>query len=53
MGDECGGFVAMDSQTETMEDLEWACILVKTRNEVLPSRLDIVVEEACYSLSLW
>ena len=53
MGDECGGFVAMDSQTETMEDLEWACILVKTRNEVLQSRLDIVVEEACYSLFLW
>ncbi|RVW24635.1 hypothetical protein CK203_096110 [Vitis vinifera] len=35
VGDECGGFVAMDSQTEKMEDLEWACILVKTRNEVL------------------
>ena len=36
-----------------MEDLEWARILVKTSNEVLLSRLDIVVEEACYSLSLW
>ena len=36
-----------------MEDLEWARILVKIRNEVLPSMLDIVVEEACYSLSLW
>ena len=36
-----------------MEDLEWARILVKTSNEVLLSRLDIVVEEVCYSLSLW
>ncbi|RVW36841.1 hypothetical protein CK203_098072 [Vitis vinifera] len=53
VGDECGGFVAMDPQTKKMEDLEWTRILVKTRNEVLPSMLDIVVEEACYSLSLW
>ena len=53
VGDECGGFAAMDSQTEKMVDLEWACILVKAKNGVLPSRLDIVVEEVCYSLSLW
>ncbi|RVW89112.1 hypothetical protein CK203_040212 [Vitis vinifera] len=42
-----------EAWTEKMEDLEWARILVKIRNEVLPSMLDIVVEEACYSLSLW
>ena len=53
VGDECGGFVAMDTQTEKMEDLQWARILIKTKNEVLPSTLDIVVEEVCYSLSLW
>ena len=52
VGDECGGFVAMDPQTEKMVDLEWARILVKTKNGVLPSRLDIVVEVVCYSLSL-
>lgn len=52
VGDMCGGFVAMDPQTEKMEDLQWARILVKTKNEDLPSTLDIVVEEACYSLSL-
>lgn len=52
VGDECGGFVAMDSKTEKMAELEWARIRVKRRNGSLPSRLDIVVEEVCYSLIL-
>ena len=50
VGDECGGFVAMDPMTEKMVDLEWARILVKKKNGGLPSRLDLVVEEVCYSL---
>ncbi|RVW83686.1 hypothetical protein CK203_046029 [Vitis vinifera] len=53
VGDECGGFVAMDPMTEKMVDLEWARILVKKKNGGLPSRLDLVVEEVCYSLYLW
>ena len=52
VGDKCGGFVAMDPLTEKMVDLEWARILVKRKNGGLPSRLDIVVEEVCYSLYL-
>ena len=43
----------MDPLTEKMVDLEWARILVKKKNGGLPSRLDIVVEEVCYSLYLW
>ena len=38
---------------EKMKDFQWARILIKTKNEDLSSTLDIVVEEACYSLSLW
>ena len=37
---------------EKMKDFQWARILIKTKNEDLSSTLDIVVEEACYSLSL-
>ena len=53
VGEECGGFLAIDPQTEKMEDLQWVCILVKTNGEDLPSMLDIGVEEACYPFSLW
>ncbi|RVW55650.1 LINE-1 retrotransposable element ORF2 protein [Vitis vinifera] len=53
VGDKCGGFVAMDPLTKKMVDLEGARILVKRKNGGLPSRVDIVVEEVCYSLYLW
>lgn len=43
----------IDPQKEKMEELRWAQILVKTNGEVLPSTLEIRVEEVCYSLSLW
>ena len=42
-----------DWELEKMVDLEWARILVKKKNGGLPSRLDLVVEEVCYSLYLW
>ena len=52
MGEECSGFLAIDPQTEKIEELQWARILVKTNDEDLLSMLEIGVEEACYSLSL-
>lgn len=52
VGEECGDFLAIDPQTERMEEVQWARILVKTNDEVLPSALEIEVEEVCYSLSL-
>ena len=52
MGEECSGFLAIDPQTEKIEELQWARILVKTNGEDLLSMLEIGVEEACYSLSL-
>ena len=39
VGDECGGFIAIDSQTAKLEELQWARILVKTDGEVKPSML--------------
>ena len=53
VGDECGGFVAMDPSTEKMENLRWARILVKTKRGELPSSLEIGIEWNFYNLPLW
>ncbi|RVW81298.1 hypothetical protein CK203_038163 [Vitis vinifera] len=53
VGEECGGFLAIDPQTERMEELQWARILVKSNGEDLPSSLEIGVEETTYHLPLW
>ena len=53
VGDECGGFVAMDPSTEKMENLRWARILVKTKRGELPSSLEIGIEGIFYNLPLW
>ncbi|RVX02890.1 hypothetical protein CK203_023158 [Vitis vinifera] len=53
VGEECGGFIAMDPRTEKMQELQWARILIRTNGEDLPSRLEISVEEKVYALALW
>ena len=53
MGEECGGFVAIDPQTETLGELQWARILVKMKRDIMPSVLEIKVEEVVYYLTLW
>ena len=53
VGDECGGFVAMDPSTEKKENLRWARIMVKTKRGELPSSLVIGVEGIYYNLPLW
>ena len=53
MGDECGGFVAMDHSTKKTENLWWARILVKTKRGELPSSLEIGIEWNFYNLPLW
>ena len=53
VGDQCGGFVAMDASMEKMENLRWARILVKTKRGELPSSIEIGVEETTYHLPLW
>ena len=41
VGEECGGFLAVDSQTEKLEELQWARILVKLNGEELPNVVEI------------
>ena len=53
VGDECGGFVAMDGPTKRMEDLRWARMLVKTKRGVWPSSIEIEVEKTTYLLPMW
>ena len=53
VGDACGGFLDVDSQTENMEELQWARILVRSDGENIPHILKIGIEETTYSLTLW
>ena len=53
IGDACGGFLDIDSQTETLEDLQWARILVKLNEERPPNVVEVWTEEFCYELTLW
>ena len=53
IGEECGGFLAVDSQTEKMEELQWTWLLVKCNGEELPNVVEVSVEELFYSLTLW
>ena len=53
IGDACGGFLDIDSQTETLEDLQWARILVKLNKEKPPNVVEVWTEEFCYKLTLW
>ncbi|RVW55071.1 LINE-1 reverse transcriptase-like [Vitis vinifera] len=53
VGEECGGFLAVDTQTEKLEELQWARILVKVNGDDLPSAVEIWVDERCYVLTLW
>lgn len=53
IGDACGGFLAMDHQTEEMEELQWARLLVKRNGEVRPNEVEVWVEGSCFLITLW
>ncbi|RVW48648.1 hypothetical protein CK203_102160 [Vitis vinifera] len=53
VGEKCGGFLAIDSQTKRLEELQWARILVKLIGEEILSIVEIGVKGVCYSLTLW
>ena len=53
IGEECGGFLVVDSQIEKLKKLQWARILVKLNGEELPNVVEIWIEDFCYALTLW
>lgn len=53
IGDGCGGFIAVDNKTDSMAELQWARMLVKTVGRDTPSSVQIVDEMGCFSVQLW
>ena len=53
IGDACGGFIDIDHQTEMLEDLQWARILVKLNQERPPNVMEVRTEEHRSVLSMW
>ncbi|RVW38227.1 hypothetical protein CK203_090927 [Vitis vinifera] len=53
VGEECGGFIDIDSKTKKLEELQWARILVRSTGGNKPSTLEIEFEEEVLTLALW
>ena len=53
IGEGCGGFLDIDVKMERMEELQWARIRVRIKDEKIPNMVEIWVENMCYSLALW
>ena len=53
IGDACGGFLVVDSQTEKLEDLQWVRILVKLNGEKPPNVVEVWAKDVCYEITLW
>ena len=53
VGDNCGGFVAMDNGTALRMDLLWARILVKMNGMGKPSIVNLLARARSYELQIW
>ena len=53
VGDECDGFIDIDSKMKKLEELQWARILVRADGGDKPSTLEIGIEEEVFTLALW
>ena len=53
VGEECGGFIDIDSKTKKLEELQWARILVRSDGGDKPSTLEIGIKEEVFTLALW
>ena len=53
VGDNCGGFVAMDEGTTSKTELHWARILVKMNSNIKPASVNLLAGARSYELQLW
>ena len=53
VGNGCGGFVALDKDTEQRKDLRWARILVKKDRTGKPSSANLLAGARSYELQIW
>ena len=49
----CGGFIALDKDTEQRNDLRWARILVKKERTGKPSSANLLAGARSYELQIW
>ena len=53
IGDACGGFVAIDKNTEGRMELRWARILIKSTGAPRPSTVNILEGPRSFELQIW
>ena len=53
IGDACGGFVAIDKNTERRMELRWARILIKSIGAPRPSTVNILEGPRSFELQIW
>ena len=53
VGNGCGGYIALDKNTEQRKDLRWARILVKKDRTEKPSSANLLAGARSYELQIW
>ena len=53
IGDNCGGFIALDESTASKTDLLWARILVKMNSNLKPASVNLLAGARSYELQIW
>ena len=53
IGDACGGFLAVDEETDKLGELGWARILVKMRKTEPPYTVEVAIGGARFRMQLW
>ena len=53
IGDECGGFVEVDKNTETKTEMKWARMLIKMGGKARPRVVNILEGPRSFELQIW
>ena len=53
LGNTCNGFMVVDEDTTYSQNLQWAKVLVKAKDRILSSLLNVVVYSSCFAIRLW
>ena len=53
IGDACGGFLAVDEDTDKLGELGWARILVKLKKSEPPNTVEVAVGGVSFQMQLW
>ena len=53
IGDACGGFLAVDEETDELGELGWARILVRWKKPEPPSTVEVAYGGTRFRMQLW